>query len=356
MDATMDTGPVDDATRRDGGAENVENLIEQAYDGFFGTSPLSSASTTPTPSRSSSPAPDAPNPNKRARLSSLDPSTRDPPPESNDLNAVGTGLKSTSKSRRDRKKSKEARKNKRRANLEATRPTPSQTFEKHIRPSQEHSTNYNATDIPCASTGFVAKPDAKGRIYKLAELLSMGFKLVKWDGRCVFLNKKNLTHMYRHPYSANACRSSKPILDKNGLVVAVLVGAPANDASWYGACDDAYNLLRDKAPVFNFTKKAADHRRGKFPAVNVGISFGGGQMVSGSNHFAHSCTHNLSKHKAPGNLCHPKVQTKVLDDILASTCFIRIAGFASKAFSTWMPHLHGYYKRNFDEQIGRAHV
>lgn len=43
----------------------------------------------------------------------------------------------------------------------------------------------------------------------------------------------------------------------------------------------------------------------------------------------------------------------MLDDILASTCFIRMTGFASKAFSTWMPQLHSYYRRDYESLLGR---
>lgn len=188
MDATAYTGPVDDATRDESCIQDEDDLIELTYNNFYGTSPLSTTPSTPAPSRSPSPPPsDDPKANKRARLLSPHLSTNNPPPTPSNLNATGPRLESTSKSRRDKRKSKEARKNRCRANLDATRPTVAQTIKKHVVPSVEYTTSYNVADIPCASTGFIAKPDEKGRVYELPELLSMGFKLVQWDGRCVVL-------------------------------------------------------------------------------------------------------------------------------------------------------------------------
>ena len=231
MDATADTGPVDNASLDAEGTYFGKEEIERALDGFYGTSPLSTAPPTPAPSRPSSPAPvNSPKSNKRARspspclptpntlptpdilnsdnvqsaskkksrrnkkkssagIRSSSPclSTQSPLPTPDNLNTASVQVDSTSKSRRDNKKSKKTRKLKRRKNPDGHHPTPAQTLKKHIAPSQEYSTDYNIADIPSASTGFIAKPDEKGRgrVYALPELLAMGFKLIKWDGKYV---------------------------------------------------------------------------------------------------------------------------------------------------------------------------
>lgn len=232
MDATVDTGPVDTAITDDEEAEKDDECIERAYDDFFGTTLLSTAPTTPVPSRPSSPDPAEPaRDQKRRRLSppllstqetvpivnlldSVDvkldsssnpqhnkkststtmtkgiqhsPSTSDNPERSastsNEIHAVDAQPNSTSKSRHDKRKSKEARKKRRQANPESTHPSASKTFTNHIETAQEYQTEYNVADIPSASTGFIAKPDHKGRVHDLNELLSLGFRLVRWDSR-----------------------------------------------------------------------------------------------------------------------------------------------------------------------------
>lgn len=52
--------------------------------------------------------------------------------------------------------------------------------------------------------------------------------------------------------------------------------------------------------------------------------------------------------QAPSNLCHNKSRTNVLQRLVKSRCFARLAGLASSALSAWMPWLHRHYKTCLD--------
>ncbi len=69
----------------------------------------------------------------------------------------------------------------------------------------------------------------------------------------------------------------RPIVDNKGRIVAVIVGQP-HDTSYSAACMGAHDEIMREGAAANF-RKASSHRRGHFPAVNVGISYGKGQRV-----------------------------------------------------------------------------
>jgi hypothetical protein len=64
--------------------------------------------------------------------------------------------------------------------------------------------------------------------------------------------------------------------------VAVLAGRPRGD-DWDIVVGEAGEQIREARGQCQFTEKQAHHRRGDFPALAVGISYGGGQTVSASH-------------------------------------------------------------------------
>jgi len=86
------------------------------------------------------------------------------------------------------------------------------------------------------------------------------------------------------------CRKTLLILDKEGWIVAILVGQP-DDPGWLYVIDDAAKVMQEVqqmgAELDLFSEKSLDHRRGEFLAIPVGVSFGGGQTVS--TYFRLSC-------------------------------------------------------------------
>lgn len=80
----------------------------------------------------------------------------------------------------------------------------------------------------------------------------------------------------------NCSRKTRLILDKEGRIIATLVGQPA-DPEWGHVIEDAANVMQEVqqlgAAVDLFSDSSLDHRRGEFLAIPVGVSFGGGQTV-----------------------------------------------------------------------------
>jgi len=70
-----------------------------------------------------------------------------------------------------------------------------------------------------------------------------------------------------------------PILDAKERVIGICAGHP-EDTSWAKLKDDATAALRKARQSCRFPKGATLHRRGLFPALAIGASFGGGQEVS----------------------------------------------------------------------------
>ncbi|TFK64366.1 hypothetical protein BDN72DRAFT_774653, partial [Pluteus cervinus] len=105
------------------------------------------------------------------------------------------------------------------------------------------------------------------------------------------------------------------ILDANGRIVGALAGRPRN-SGWDDVLGNACEVLRNIRLVGDvancFGPNDIDHRRGRFLAVPVGVSFGGGQKVK---------------------------MNEVIASALASPGLVRIAGFQSQAFYSFAPKI-----------------
>ncbi|KAI0348999.1 hypothetical protein OH77DRAFT_264899 [Trametes cingulata] len=162
-------------------------------------------------------------------------------------------------------------------------------------------------DVPVAKTAYVAKRDIAAdvdkRIYTKEELLAQGFEYVAWNG---------LT-----------------ILDKNGRVIAVLVGQPRSE-NWGSINKDMQAIMELAREAYQAPAKQQDHRRGAFTVATSGVSFGGGQThVKNMSHSAHN--------------------QAVMDALLKQLPVIRVAKFGSRALQLFAPRLHAYYEETMQE-------
>ncbi|KIM72526.1 hypothetical protein PILCRDRAFT_16057, partial [Piloderma croceum F 1598] len=161
----------------------------------------------------------------------------------------------------------------------------------------------DAEDLNAASTGWIGVriPDEK-RAFTLEEVTSAPYNLrhVKWDGRT--------------PHT---------IIDAEERVISALAGQP-NDPQWATVSDGAADDVREAGDACVFSNEQLEHRQGEFPALAVGVSFGGG-------------------HKVAGNLLNGTINTLVLTSLLASASIQRFAGFASTAFNLFAPKLYMHY-------------
>ena len=86
------------------------------------------------------------------------------------------------------------------------------------------------------------------------------------------------------PQAAKACSKLIPLatrtvhllLDRERHVVGVLAGHP-NDKRWGQVHEDAFTKLQQAASTMSYSDKERNNRRGLFPTVAHGISFGGGR-------------------------------------------------------------------------------
>lgn len=131
-----------------------------------------------------------------------------------------------------------------------------------------------------------------------------------------------------------------------------MAGQP-NDNDWDSVHRSCHLALLSSKTRCRFLKKAFRHRRGNYPSLNVGISFGGGQKVSIHVSSMRSLNARFPATQVPGNLKHEQGNAAELASLLKEKCFQRVAGFASNAFKTWAPKLHTHYSDNLDALLGQ---
>lgn len=77
------------------------------------------------------------------------------------------------------------------------------------------------------------------------------------------------TFVHSHPFT---------ILDKDQRVIALFAGRP-NDPTWDSVTAEASRAMEEAAQAATFKDQQYDHRRGLFPTLAYGFSFGGGRKV-----------------------------------------------------------------------------
>ncbi|KAF8059037.1 hypothetical protein FPV67DRAFT_1427063, partial [Lyophyllum atratum] len=115
--------------------------------------------------------------------------------------------------------------------------------------------------------------------------------------------------------------------DRHSRVFAVFIDRPAG---MLGVNEELCSAIADAQIRLEFGKStnAKDSstgvkapRRGDFPSISVGISYGSGQLE-------------------PGNLVHAANNQDVLDILLQTPAVKRTAAFQSKCYRAWMPRLY----------------
>ncbi|KAF7341815.1 hypothetical protein MSAN_02036500 [Mycena sanguinolenta] len=143
------------------------------------------------------------------------------------------------------------------------------------------------------------------RLRDLKELTEeLGYQYISWDGRNPLL-----------------------ILDREGRIIVVFVGAP-EDADWpfvVGQAAEAFEEAREEGlRTGAFAVGEDSHRRGRFWTLKGGVSHGGGQ-------------------KRPGNMVNPPGQLRLFNRLIANKYVRRIGGFQSSAMRTFGPKLFQDY-------------
>ncbi|KAG6836254.1 hypothetical protein H0H93_009778 [Arthromyces matolae] len=174
----------------------------------------------------------------------------------------------------------------------------------HLKVASPISTNFGSNDFPVTRGGFTALPAQANEqgwgFESLQDALDAGYQLIEWDGK-----------------------TSKPFLSEDGRVFLVLVGMP-DDPTYLESCRLAYKAMGEEGSRAEFVGKDKDHKRGPFPAKNVGVTMGLGAT--------YPTNLQCGNHK------------DMLDRLLANEHIARLASFADGAFNLWAPNLHKHYR------------
>ncbi|KAL1671983.1 hypothetical protein EV122DRAFT_225565 [Schizophyllum commune] len=230
-------------------------------------------------------------------------------------NASTQPLDSPAAKSRDKRLSHEKRRRKR-AHMKAdkkpweltARPSARRKFVDFARPIK---TKAKLAGLRITRTGYTAMREEKAektrkRVYRLKDLVgpqsAFNFELYNWDGV-----------------------TPVPILDKKRRVIAVLAGTP-DQKDWPAQHTSLADAIEAARPKLKFSTVQTKHRRGVFPAIAVGHSYGGGQMRP------------MPVSQEPSNV-------PTLIALLTHIAFIRLAGFATGVIANWAPLLFAHYAK-----------
>ncbi|KAI0646734.1 hypothetical protein C8Q79DRAFT_925453 [Trametes meyenii] len=177
-------------------------------------------------------------------------------------------------------------------------------------PSLGARRNAGFSALPVSSTAFVAchlpRTAKDSAAVSKDEALKQGLHYICWNGR-------------------EQC----PLIDKDGVVFAVLAGSP-NDPKWTAAMEEVRAALDGaRHELLGNRGHEEEHRHGFFPTIACGISYRGGQ-------------------KEPTSSLRLLKEKSIAASLLANHSIQRVAGFGSATFRLFAPKLHAYYSKTLD--------
>ncbi|KAI0039344.1 hypothetical protein FA95DRAFT_1504302, partial [Auriscalpium vulgare] len=121
-------------------------------------------------------------------------------------------------------------------------------------------------------------------------------------------------------------RTHHAIVDLKGRIIGSLAGRPVGDLTWHDDCVDTYLAMDEAKEDLKLSKDQRYHRRGDYPALSTGISYGGGQTVS-SVRLNRPIVKKLLRRRGPR----------------------RISGFMNATFALGSPKMYKYFESNIAE-------
>ncbi len=269
-------------------------------------SPVSKASkrkTVPLPDPSS----DAPSPSKRAKglpAASTLPKLRSPaPPTRTQPSKYSQPIPPEVHGKERNLLRKRARRLAQREEEDGERVRPpKQRAQKHRDTAQVEQTDYSPP--PSLWQGRPSKLDTRSwSVDDFSELIEgVMFRRVRWAGGYVFAQTTGALVLML-PFSL-----PKVVLDREGRLLLVLAGHP-NDPTWGPMVQDAARSARAARERCVFDEDHLHHRRGDYPTLGYGISYGGGRTE-------------------PGPIDNKSGNEEELEKLFQSEPFQRMAGFA----------------------------
>ncbi|KAJ7810266.1 hypothetical protein B0H13DRAFT_1667561 [Mycena leptocephala] len=123
------------------------------------------------------------------------------------------------------------------------------------------------------------------------------------------------------PYDSPEAR---PIIDAKKKVWGVFGGMPDDPNFMKDVHDPAVEAMEKARADASLADDRWFHRRGNFPQLTGGNSYGGGQFE-------------------PGELVNGAINAAIFASLISNIAFIRLAGFATGLFANWAPNLFDFY-------------
>ncbi|KAI0038445.1 hypothetical protein FA95DRAFT_1505673, partial [Auriscalpium vulgare] len=128
------------------------------------------------------------------------------------------------------------------------------------------------------------------------------------------------------------CRTHHAIVDQKDRIIGSLAGRPVGDDTWDDDCVDAYDEMTDALGELKLSPDERFHRRGDYPAITTGISYGGGQTE-------------------PAELILHETNVPIVKKLRKGRGVRRISGFMNGTFALGSPKMYKHYERNMDELL-----
>ncbi|RXW18566.1 hypothetical protein EST38_g7287 [Candolleomyces aberdarensis] len=196
---------------------------------------------------------------------------------------------------------------------------------KHVHLETKVDVPIELSELPATRCGYraqnVKQPAA---MHGLEDLKAQGYAVIQFEsGYVVF----SLFGVFNGT-ELQTGRSSKPLVDsKTGKIFGVIIHG-IDDPTYMDTCKHAFDFLEECRSVEVFYKNECDHRRGQYPAVNYGVSYGQGSKRP----YLLNCKHQ-----------------ELMRRILKNEYIIRLATFSSYLFSMWAPDVYQYYRQRLDD-------
>ncbi|KAJ3502793.1 hypothetical protein NLJ89_g8723 [Agrocybe chaxingu] len=195
------------------------------------------------------------------------------------------------------------------ANGHQTRP---EVISAHMKIAEPIKTSIDLSSLPSTQPAYTAKRQTREELaeadmtHTAEELITDGFRYVPWENNGVRLL----------------------VAGDEKKVFGAVVGQPKGD-SWREAVEAVTQLMLKEGAQANFAHKEQHHRRGHFPATNVGT------------------THSQSSEE-PFNLNNGQ-HSGMVERLLADENVQRVAAFASASFRLVAPRIYSQYKTTLDK-------
>ncbi|KAF8173442.1 hypothetical protein BJ912DRAFT_931962 [Pholiota molesta] len=136
-------------------------------------------------------------------------------------------------------------------------------------------------------------------------------------------------------YTYIACGDPKelprPIVDRDGRIVALIAGAPPRDTVYDKHAHDLFKIIIEESDSKTFKRNELVHKRGDFPAINFGYT-----LPNGFNN--------------PINLDARHHKEKIYR-LSSSSGFTRISAFQNASFAFWNPGVYEYQKSRIEQLL-----